>query len=278
MEFIHRKKKITNLKVGDKLMNYPIVSQYKYLGSWLNQKLTVNSQLEHIIKKTNYIRHRLTPTLYNSSLDFRKNLWQVFILPLYEFTLPIYYHEETKSGKTRVELSLRKSFKSFTGLKKTVNTELVENLMAYNAQERSQILFRLSEQKWEYRQKGEYYDPKQDPSLILPESQPNLCKNQPKNMIKYINMQTALCPVCKNNINDSSIPFKARCSLSHLEKVHNLHLEPVGVIAKKVLLLTELQKHKKKKDTGKMTRSQIVKYAETLIEPNLNRLRAFLNE
>ena len=255
-------------------MDYPIVNQYKYLGTWLNQKLTVCTQLEHITKKADFIRHRLSPTPYNASLDFRRNLWQVFVLPLYEFISPVYHYEEAQSAREKVQLSLRRSFKDFTGLRKTVKTELINDLMAYNIQHRSRLLCYLSEQKWRYRERGEYYNPKYDRNLERPKPQPNIAKNQPKLMIKYINMQTALCPICSHSAKAAA--FKTRCSPYHLEKVHNIRIDPISNIARKVMQLTKTQQHNRKMK-NRVTRRQILKYAESLIEPNINCLKAFLN-
>ena len=118
MEFIQRKKRATTLKIGDTFMEYPIVNQYKYLGTWFNQKLTLDTQIQHILEKTYFIRSKLSPTLYTASLDFRKNLWQIFVIPMYEFMLPLYYHEESSTKKELVQRMLRKSFKSYTSIKK----------------------------------------------------------------------------------------------------------------------------------------------------------------
>ena len=281
MEFIHRHQKTTNLQVSGTLMGYPIVNQYKYLGTWLNQKLTVDTQLHHIAKKTDFIRHRLSPTLYNASLDFRRNLWQVFILPLYEFILPLYHFEQAKTAKARVERVLRKSFKNFTGLRKTVNTVLLNQLMAYQIQERSSSLAFISEEKWRSREKGEMFKLGKCKGLEhhVPEPLPNICKNQPKLMIKYINMQTALCPVCLNQpqANGATGTIRARCSPEHLQKCHNIHIESVSSITQEVMKLTKAEE-KKRWDPLKMVRNEILSYAEDLIEPNINKIKAFLNQ
>lgn len=147
MEFIHRKKRVTALKIGDTFMKYPIVSEYKYLGTWFNQKLTLDTQIHHILKRTYFIRSRLSPTFYTASLDFRKNLWQIFVLPMHEYMLPLYYHEESLTKKELVLRMLRKSFKSYTSLNKTVNTDLIHDLMGYNIAERSQFIQHISEKK-----------------------------------------------------------------------------------------------------------------------------------
>lgn len=66
-------------------------------------------------------------------------------------------------------------------------------------------------------------------------------------MIKYINMQTALCPKCKcNNIT-------ARCSREHLKKCHEFRIDDAHEIidqmkeASKENLKTNKQNNTKKK-------------------------------
>ena len=101
-------------------------------------------------------------------------------------------------NKKKVELALRKSFKAFTGLKKTTSTTLINDLMAYDIHHRSDYLSYISEQKWQFRERGQLYKPWEDenPEIASPKWPENRWKNQPKPMIKYINMQTSLCPAC----------------------------------------------------------------------------------
>jgi len=145
----------------------------------------------------------------------RKNLWQVFIIPLYEFILPLYFHEQSETRRRKLELSLRNSFKSFTGLKKGVKTKLINDLMGYDLSQRSKDLQETSEQKWKFR---ENRNSNEQP--IIPQTkyikQTNLCKYQLKIMIKYINMQTSLCPKCEE---------KYRCSKEHLKMAHSIEIE-----------------------------------------------------
>ena len=74
LEFIHRRSQTTQLKIGDLFRDYPIVDKYKYLGTWLSQKLTLNSQTDFIERRMNSMKHKLNPCLYNTTLDARKNL------------------------------------------------------------------------------------------------------------------------------------------------------------------------------------------------------------
>ena len=207
IEFIHRRCKKFQLTVNETFMEYPIVSQYKYLGTWLNQKLTLDTQVEYVMKSAEAIRRKLSPVIYHTSLDFRKNLWQVFIQPLFEFTLPLYYFEEASTRKQKLQVCLRNSFKSFTTLKRTVKSELIDELMGYNVEERSKEIHVVSTLKWVCRRNGNIYEKE---SSQTKKEKTNLCKNQPKVMIKYINMQTASCSRCK--LNNSII----RCIKEHI--------------------------------------------------------------
>ena len=73
-------------------------------------------------------------------------------------------------------------------------------LMGYNLEERSEQLQYISEQKWKYRCDGEIYNSMEDTSTIVQKKRTkNICRRLPRVMIKYINMQTSLCPLCKEH-------------------------------------------------------------------------------
>ena len=90
------------------------------------------------------MKHKLNPCLYNATLDLRKNLWQVFVAPLFEYSLPLYFYEEATTKKQKLERILRGSFKKFTGLAKTVDTGLIDDLMGYNLKDRSAFIQYIS--------------------------------------------------------------------------------------------------------------------------------------
>ena len=117
IEFLPRAGKTTKiLKLGDKFEGIPIVNSNKYLGLWLNQKLTMQPQLDHILKKTNFITIKLWPVLKKISLDYRKNLWTILVRPLFEQLTMLYYSERSITNKNKVLLLLRKTFRKFTHL------------------------------------------------------------------------------------------------------------------------------------------------------------------
>ena len=101
------------MKISDSFRDYPIVNKYKYIGTWLSQKLMIDLQIDFIEKKVNFMKHKLGPYLYNATLDLQKTSWQVFVLPLFEFTLPTYFYEESLTQKRKLEQVLRSSFKKF---------------------------------------------------------------------------------------------------------------------------------------------------------------------
>ena len=95
----------------------------------------------------NIMKHKLNPCLYSATLDARKNLWQIFVIPLFEVTLPVYYYEDSISNKHKLEQILRKSFKYFTGLGRNISTPLIEALMGSNLKTRGQHVQYISEKK-----------------------------------------------------------------------------------------------------------------------------------
>ena len=104
LEFIHRRQRTTLMKTGDSFRDYPIVDKYKYLGTWLSQKLMIDPQIEFIEKKVNLMKHKVSP-LHNVTLDLRKILWQIFVVPLFEFTFPTYFYEESLMKKGNLNRS-----------------------------------------------------------------------------------------------------------------------------------------------------------------------------
>jgi len=225
LEFSNRRGRKLSLVINETFAGFPIVDHYKYLGVWLNQKLTLDTHISHMNKKISFIRSHLSPALYNTSLDFRKSLWQLFIVPSFEFGIPIFYYEQAKGRREIFEKMLRNSFKSFTGLKKTVKTSIVNLLMNFDLKERSQKLCYDSEEKWRLRCRGEFYKQVNNiPSPLSSQRNLNLCKNAPKSFIKFVNLQVNLCPYCAQQ------QVKSRCDQTHLQRAHNIGIDSITSI------------------------------------------------
>ena len=110
--------------------------------------------------------------------------------------------------------------------------------MGYNIKERSKEIQKISLQKWLCRKEGKLFEPTRDENRKL---RSNLCKNQPRSMIKYINMQTALCSTCRNN------NIITRCSQEHLENIHDQKIDSVQEIISKIAEWVENTKVDKSK-------------------------------
>ena len=110
--------------------------------------------------------------------------------------------------------------------------------MGYNMEERSRMLSDISLQKWSCRVEGRLYS--KESSRDMPPKL-NMCKNQPKLMIKYINLQTALCTKCQSN------NITVRCNKEHLEKFHGCSIDDVREIVNKMTELMKSQRSKKPK-------------------------------
>ena len=273
LEFINRRNRITQLNLGESFRGYPVVDKYKYLGTWLSQKLTADPQIQFLEKKVNFMKHKLSPCLYNASLDMRKNMWQVFVLPLFEFTLPIYFYEEAVTRKLRLEKILRHSFKSFTGLGKTVETKLIDELMGYSLQARSKHIQYVSEKKWEFRLIGEQYFPTKDPNQELAWSpyKPNKCKYFSKDMIKFINLQCAICPTCKDQ------GITKRCSQEHLDTFHQVKIDSVDIIYDHLIKnsMKEVVNSKNKKVKKPKNRKEMIQTFHEIFDPNYYKIKSF---
>jgi hypothetical protein len=71
----------------------PICLQYKYLGTYLDFKLSMEIQIKHIKRKCRWIFIRLYPYLAQASAERRRDIWQIMIAPLLE-SLPALINEE----------------------------------------------------------------------------------------------------------------------------------------------------------------------------------------
>lgn len=272
LEFIHRRARKTILKVGSEIDGYPVVDKYKYLGTWLNQKLTLDDQMEHIVKKTYFIRSKLTPSLFNASLDLRKNLWQIFVVPLYEFALPLYAAENAVTKKEKTKRLLRASFRSYIGLKKTVRLDLLADLMGYNLDTRADKVKYISKQRWRHRLRGELYDIATDTDpRVQVEVTVNMCKGVPKGVIKYINMQASLCPICKSK------NIKRQSNTHHINKAHKYNFKTTQQLIQEIKTQTEkLKKEAKAEKKRKPKRMALLEAAETLIQADVDKFKSFL--
>ena len=105
--FRHRRSR--RVDHGTHIDGIQIQKEYKYLGCVLNETLSPQSQMDHIKRKSSFLTTKLRPLLSKVSLSYRKNLWQTFVQPLFEFTLALYHYETTQTWKLKLE-TLQKIF------------------------------------------------------------------------------------------------------------------------------------------------------------------------
>jgi len=61
------------------IQEIPIVNKYKYLGTYLDCKLTIQTQLDFIRRKSNFLFVKLYPYLSNATAGGRKDMWRTIL-------------------------------------------------------------------------------------------------------------------------------------------------------------------------------------------------------
>ena len=118
---------------------------------WVDQKLYMDTQVQQIKKKADWISIKLWPVLKRVSMQYCKNLWTILIRPLFEQLTILYNAEKSKTNKGKIELALGYTFKKFTLLKRNTSTDITHDLMQFNIDERSMTNTEIAKQKWEAR-------------------------------------------------------------------------------------------------------------------------------
>jgi len=224
VQFRHRKSKYKKTKKKWRedhnycYKGYLILTQYRYLGTILNEKLTCHPQAQFIRTKAFFIGNKLQPLLYNSTLESRYNLWQIFIAPLFEYIVPLLSSEDYNSNVQNIERLQRSTFRQFTFFRKTVPEYILDKLMNYKLKDRMALFTYLSEKKWACRKNGEIYIAERDQTyqhLLKQHTSSNGCKGLPNQFVPYVNILTTICPLCPGHI----------CSGHHLKRSHNMNIQ-----------------------------------------------------
>ena len=123
------------MEIGAKFEGIPIVDEYRYLGMVIDGKLSGEKHIGKLFgwkrddgKKCKgnieFIKCNLGPLIRNISLDYRANLWQTLIRPLFT-PLALLGNFICESSKRDFERKLKKSLKWFLGLCKTVPDDIL---------------------------------------------------------------------------------------------------------------------------------------------------------
>ena len=124
-----------------------VVTDYKYLGLIVDQKLTMTKQMKHIEDKSNYQVIKLWPILKAFSLDERINLWTILIRPFFEMLIFPYYAERSITNIERLQTLIRKTFKKFCLLSKNVDNETVNRLLDFDFTQRAADVVEITKAK-----------------------------------------------------------------------------------------------------------------------------------
>ena len=282
VQFRHRRSKLSDEDIQwrekhhNVFLGYPIVPEYRYLGTLLTEKLTIDSQLAAIAKKSRFIASKLFPALHNSTLSYRYNMWQIFIAPLFDFILPLISVEFYASPVQRAELLLRKTLRQFTFLHNNVSINTFHNLFNYHLRDRAKLLEYISHQKWLARLQGRHYYPTRDlhfSELSEQCTHPNRCKLLPSQFVTLTNTLTTICPVCRLN-NDTKII----CTQQHLKQKHRLEIDGPNEIIQLAEQIREDEKTRKKEGRTILTRSQMIGILQDKCLESIRRVKIFLGQ
>jgi hypothetical protein len=110
------------------LFGYPVVRQYKYLGGWLDNKLRVQTHLQHISRKIGYLTQQLTPIRLLKDLSLNVNLFRTFCMPLIRMGLTNSACT-SEADRNKYHKAVRRSFKAFCYLPKCLPNTVVKMLL-----------------------------------------------------------------------------------------------------------------------------------------------------
>ena len=224
----------------------PIVTKYKYLGTYLDSKLTMKTQFDHIKKKADFLFVKLYPYLSNATADARKDMWRTMVLPLFNAILILIYFERAKTETWRILRLLIGTFKKFMMIPKTTSTNLVAEMMGINFEELVQVNAVNSEEKWDARKERRF------PDLVYRSERHNYLKGIPNKWCHILKQQCMVCPVCKNGVRNES----------HMEIYHLTHVLDYKEIWKHIKEVHEkmTEEQRKKNKIIRVKRRKFLEY------------------
>jgi len=191
-----------SLEIGKRFEDVPVVEEYKYLGLVLDNKLDGSRHIEKLFGykdkegkkrkgKIDFLKYNLNPLIRNISMDYRTNLWQILIRPLF---IPIALLSSFLCQTTinSIERKLRKSIKWFLGLSRNTPNETVSALVKVDLREWASVEVSRAKLKWEARVKRSSVG-------SLPKYRIE-CKLRriPKELATFINLQNVFCRECRS--------------------------------------------------------------------------------
>jgi len=224
----------------------------------------MDPQIKHIKEKVNFLGYKLWPLLRCVSLNYRIDLWKMFMRPLFEMIAGL-FSMEGKSNKEKILRLIRKTFKAFTLLKKNVDNSTVETLMGYDYEKRAEIIHKTARLKWEARKTRDFSQlPEKLEEIEL------LAKGErktsgkvlyPKEVQELFNLKTAICPRC-------GVP----CSSEHMFKIHQTYIPDNYTVLDQCKVISE------DGFESKLSRKSIFGNVLRYVEPFIVYMRNFLGK
>ena len=260
----------------DQIKGIPICSEYKYLGTILNPKLSCDPQKRHIRKKAAFMYTKLYPYLTQASADGRRDMFMTMIAPLFTAAMMILEYEPSKTHRTGLIRLYRILFKQFMGLSQRTNTELVDEMLAKDLADAARQECQVAKEKWESRREREQIN-----MVTRYNKHENKMKGVPKEWIDLVNYQTKICPLCGKRDKIMS-PWHLKYYHGHeVKKVNTVWRKEICPLSTSIKRLMKLRT-KIKNETGNLEKSLHCKIHEVRkkiyerINSHLDRYEALL--
>jgi len=150
---VPKMKKIGNAwkPTEDCIGGIPLCERYKYLGTWMDSKLTCGAQIYHIKKKAAHIFVKLYSYLAVASADARRDMWQTMVSPLFNSAYVLLQYEPSEANRASLERLQRMTFKKFLMISKSTNSILVLDMMRKDLRKLSYATVTTCKLQWEQR-------------------------------------------------------------------------------------------------------------------------------
>jgi hypothetical protein len=209
----------------------------------------METQLDFIRKKSNFLFAKLYPYLTNATADGRKDMWRTMICPLFNGLLALFYFEDSDTHMGNFFGLWYSTFKKFMLIPQSTNGFIVDEMLGIDPVE---LIMRTSEnavKKWYSRWNRE--ELKEKPELVKKKESKNYLKGIPNEWCTILKQQCGLCKICKNSTRNPS----------HMEFKHGIKIQPYKEIWDliKKFYDSETEKQKKKNKIMKVKREVFLK-------------------
>jgi len=207
------------------LKGIPLCNKYKYLGTWLESKLTCGSQIGQIKKKSAHIFIQMYPYLKNASADARRDLWLTMVSPLFDVALLLLEYEPSESKRKHLEIVRRTTFENFLMISKRTNTTLVDMMIGKNLLKVAHATTKANKEIWEQRKAH------MDMTAFVDYSKSeNEMRAVPNSWCELINTMVRPCPACQKTgivMSRWHLLTKHKMLLPHINHIWKKEIVPI---------------------------------------------------